>query len=350
LCNVEKMKAAVITGLNLLEVKDVPIPRIEPQSVLIKVHSCAVCGSDIRIFETGNPRVKYPAIIGHEISGEIIEIGEGVNRFKVGDQIALGADVPCGRCFWCLNGMGNCCDENYAIGYQFQGGFAEKCLIKPMAVQYGPISIVPDGVDMEQAAIAEPLGCCINGMERVSFKAGKSVLIIGAGPIGLLLAQTARVFGSSLTILYDKDPQRLRNSHIGKPDYVIDSKADLVKEIKARTEGKGVDIVFVACASPEAQMQSLGVVAKRGVINFFGGLPKTAGNISINSNDVHYKEASLTGSHGSTPVHHAMAMKLIAAGRIEVSQLITHRYSLDDIALAFETVKKRLGLKVIVQP
>ncbi len=344
------MKAAIISGLNSLDVKTVPVPQTEPGSVMIKVHSCAICGSDIRIFRTGNHRVKYPAIIGHEISGEVIEIGEGVSRFKIGDKIALGADVPCGQCSWCLNGMGNCCDENYAVGYQFQGGFAEKCLIKPMVVQYGPICHIPDRVSMEQASLAEPLACCINGFERVEFKAGKSVLVIGAGPIGLLLSQTARAFGSSITMLYDNDPQRLKNSHIGRPDYVIESSADLIKEVQEITAGKGVDVVFVACASGQAQKLSLKLVAKRGSVNFFGGLAKTADDIAISSNDIHYKEIYVTGSHGSTPVQHEQAMTLIAASRIDVGQLITHRYSLDDIAEAFEIVEKRNGLKVVINP
>jgi L-iditol 2-dehydrogenase len=203
---------------------------------------------------------------------------------------------------------------------------------------------------MDHAALAEPLACCLNGMERVFFKAGKSVLVIGAGAIGLLLVQLARAYGSPLIILYDIDPKRLKNAYISQPDYVINNKANLMRNVQEITAGHGVDIVFVACASPEAQEESLKVVAKRGAVNFFGGLPSNARNINISSNYIHYREIYLTGSHGSTPAHHASALKLIATKKVDVSNLITHRYSLDDIKKAFETVKKRLGLKVIIHP
>ncbi len=345
------MKASVITGLNALKITEVPIPEVEPGTVLIKVVACAVCGSDIRIFESGNPRVQYPAIIGHEISGEVVEVGKDILDFKVGDKVSMGADVPCGRCYWCLNGMGNCCDENYAMGYQFDGGFAEYCLIKPMVIQYGPICKIPPRVDMEAAALAEPLACCINGLERVFFKGGKSVLVIGAGPVGLLLIQTARTFGSTLTILSDRDTKRLEMAHTWNADYIINNEdTDLLEEVMQITKGKGVDVVFTACPSPDAQELALKVVAKRGVINFFGGLPKNSRDIHLQSNDIHYKEVYLTGSHGSTPRHHALAMDLISTGRIDVSKLITHRYPLDDIQEAFEVVKNRSGLKVIIKP
>lgn len=345
------MKAAVLTGLGQMEIGEVPVPAVVPGSLLIKVSACAVCGSDIRIFETGNSRVKYPAITGHEMSGEVIEIGKGVEGFNVGDRLAIGADVPCGRCYWCLNGMGNCCDENYAMGYQFQGGFAEYCLLNQIVVQYGPISRIPDGVSMEHAALAEPLACCINGLEKVLFTAGKSVLVMGSGPIGLLLVQAARAFGSPLIILSDTDPKRLKDVEGFGPDHIINSGTEsLVDRVMGFTKGKGVDAVFTACPSPDAQEEAVKVVAKRGFVNLFGGLPGNSRDITLHSNTVHYREAYLTGSHGSTPRHHALALDLIASGRIDVSRLITHRYPLSDIKKAFETVKNRKGLKVIVTP
>src|SRR3989339_1112784 len=182
------MKAAVITNYNIVEIQEIKTPEVKAGSVLIKVNVCAVCGSDIRIFETGNDRVKFPAVIGHEISGEVVEVGKNVNKFKPKDKVAIGADIPCGNCSWCLNGMGNCCNTNYAMGYQFSGGFAQFCLLEPMVVNFGPITKISDNINMEEAALAEPLACCINGFERVFFSSGKTVLIFGAGPIGIMLS------------------------------------------------------------------------------------------------------------------------------------------------------------------
>ena len=345
------MKAAVITRLGSMEIREVPIPEVVDESILLRVAACCVCGSDIRVFNTGNKRVKFPAIIGHEISGEVVQVGKRVDDFHVGDEVAVGADVPCGRCKWCRNGMGNCCDENYAMGYQFQGGFAEYCLLEPMVVRYGPICRIPEGVNVEHAALAEPLGCCINGLERVSFSFGKSVLVIGAGPIGILLVQLARAFGSPLTILCDINPKRLEMAQFAQADYYIDSStSDLSESVMEITGGRGADLVFTACPSPDAQEDAVKVVAKRGFVNFFGGLAGAARSIQIRSNDIHYKELYITGSHGSAPRQHTMALDLIAAKRIDLSKLITHRFPLDDIHKAFDTVRNRIGLKVVVRP
>ncbi|MFC1566344.1 alcohol dehydrogenase catalytic domain-containing protein [bacterium] len=345
------MKAAVLKGLKNIKVEEVTKPVIKDGHMLVKIASCAVCGSDVRIYETGNKRVNYPAIIGHEIAGTIVEVGSGVKNFKVGENIAIGADVPCGDCEWCINGMGNCCDINYAMGYQFQGGFAEYCLLNPTVIKYGPINKIPDGVEMDHAALAEPLACCINGLERVSFKAGKTVLIMGAGPIGILLMQAARAFGASLVILADIDSTRLEQAKEFNSDYIINTKESvLFDRIMDITNEKGVDVVFTACPSPEAQEDVLKVVSKRGYINYFGGLSQTARNISISSNDIHYKEAYITGSHGSTPLQHKKALELIATESVNVSDLITHKFSLDDIEKALMSVKNKEGLKVIVNP
>ena len=247
--------------------------------------------------------------------------------------------------------MANCCDQNYAIGYQFAGGFAEYCLLEPMVVRYGPICHIPEGVNLEYAALAEPLACCINGFERVFFSPGKSVLVIGAGPIGVLLIQLAKAFGSPLTMLCDIDPKRLQLAQFAQADYYINSSAsELSESVMEITRGHGVDVVFTACPSVEAQEDALKVVGKRGWVNFFGGLPAGTRNILLNSNEIHYKELYVTGSHGSTPRQHAMAMDLIAAGRIDLSKLITHRFLLDDIGQAFETAQHRTGLKILVKP
>lgn len=347
----ETMKAAVLTGLRQIEIQEVPIPRPTDGSILLKIHACGVCGSDIRIFNNGHSRVAYPAITGHEISAEVVEVGAGVSRFKAGDWLSLGADVPCGDCEWCQNGLGNCCEKNYAIGHQFPGGFAQYCLLSPMTVQFGPLRKVPAGTNMELAALGEPLACCLNGLERISFKPGSSVAILGAGPIGIMLAQAARAFGSPLVILSDIDPGRLDLARVAKADHYLNSSGGtFIEAIMALSNGKGVDAVFTACPSPDAQEDALHIVGTRGAVNLFGGLPSTARPIELLSNVIHYKEITVTGSHGSTPRQHALAVDLITSGRIDLSALITHHFPLEQIEQAFETVQNRKGLKVMVRP
>ena len=179
------MKAAVMKELNSIVVREVKEPACGDREAILKVAACAVCGSDIRIYHYGNDRVKFPAVIGHEIAGEIVEVGSMVTQLKAGDRVALGADVPCGTCFWCTNGMGTNCSINYAIGYQFPGGFQEYMLLNETTLRYGPVTRIPTGLSFQEAALAEPLACAINGLELARFGLG---VILHAKPIALFVA------------------------------------------------------------------------------------------------------------------------------------------------------------------
>ncbi|MCL1855704.1 MAG: alcohol dehydrogenase catalytic domain-containing protein, partial [Clostridia bacterium] len=148
------MKAAVYEGIDQMRVKEVPTPAPDADSILLRVKSCAVCGSDVRILHHGNSRVRPPQILGHEIAGEVTGVGRQVTRFKVGDRVAVGADVPCGECSFCEAGIGNNCQTNYAMGYQYAGGFAEYCLLNKMVVTFGPVHPIPDHVSFDEAAMA----------------------------------------------------------------------------------------------------------------------------------------------------------------------------------------------------
>src|SRR5659263_395825 len=174
------MKAAVFEGIDQMVVKEVPTPEIDENSVLVKVMACAVCGSDIRIFHHGNNRVNPPAILGHEIAGQIVAVGSKVTKFKPGDRVAIGADVPCGECVFCEAGIGNNCQTNYAMGYQFAGGFAEYVLLNRTVVNFGPVHKLPEHVSFEEGALAEPLACVLNALELSPIKLNDTVVLIGA--------------------------------------------------------------------------------------------------------------------------------------------------------------------------
>jgi len=345
------MKAAVLEDLEKIVVKDVKTPEVKRGEILVRVRSCAVCGSDIRIYHRGNPRVKLPQIIGHEIAGEIVEVGEGVNNFKVGDRVALGADVPCGVCRFCRSGLGNNCPVNYAIGYQFQGGFAEYIPLNELTVKYGPLHPIPDGLSFEEASLAEPLACCINGCELANIKLGDTVVIIGAGPVGLMLVELAKNFGAGKVILSQRSKKRLEIARNFSADvYISSSEEDCVGRVMEETDGEGADVVIVACANPVAQEEALKVVGHRGRVNFFGGLPPGSPKISIDSNLVHYKECFVLGSHGSVPRQHKLALEILAKRRIKGGDFITHHFTLDEIEEAFKVAEGHKGLKVIINP
>jgi L-iditol 2-dehydrogenase len=327
------------------------IPALEPGEILLKVESCGICGSDLKIVKNGNHRVASGQIIGHEIAGTVFAT-EGSTSYRVGERLAIGADVPCGKCYYCNNGIANCCDINYAIGHQFEGGFSEYMVLNDLTLKLGPVQRISDSVSFDEASLAEPLACCINGYERAVFQQFSNVVIFGAGPIGLMLASLAPMYGAKNIIMIDPNQQRLdRAKSLGLANHLINpdhcNSQSVVLDI---TQGGGADLVFTANAVKETHVQGIGMLARRGVINLFGGLPKDSGSIAMDSNFIHYREAYITGSHGSTPEQHKKALSFIEGNQINHKAFITHKFSLEKFDEAFKVAQSGDAIKVIINP
>lgn len=347
----EAMKAAVLEQLGTIIVKEWPKPECDADSVLLRVRACAVCGSDIRIFHSGNNRVTTPQIIGHEIAGEVVEVGANVTKFKVGDRVAVGADVPCGECAFCEAGMGNNCQINYAMGYQFQGGFAEYLVLNKTVVSFGPVHKIPNHVTFNEAALAEPLGCVLNGLERCHIKLCDSVVIIGCGPIGCMMIPVAKKMGATKIICVEPSSERLAQAQTFGADVLINpSCEDAVARVLEETEGMGANVAITANPVPATQAQALQMARNQGCVNFFGGLAAGKSQVTLDTNLIHYKELSVVGTHGSLPRHHQEAVNLIASGAIDVDRFISHTLGLDDILKAFEISENKSGMRVVVNP
>lgn len=346
------MRAAIVTKINEIKVADVDIPQIDANGVLVQVHSCAICGSDIRIFHSGNNRVTFPSIIGHEITGQVVSVGDNVTKFGIGDRVAIGADVPCGECAFCEAGIGNNCQINYAMGYQFQGGFAQYLPLNRIVVNYGPVHKLPDNVSYDEGAMAEPLGCILNALELTPVKLGDVAVVIGAGPIGCMMANVIKKMGASKVILIQRSRQRLdiAKKVVNADVFVCSSEEDAVARVLKETNGLGADVIFTACPSPDAQNDALAMAKNRAKINFFGGLPKDKEQVTLNTNIIHYKELFITGAHGAVPIHHQKAIELIASGTIDVKPFISKRYSIEEIKEAFAFAEGHEGMRVIVKP
>lgn len=346
------MKAAVLEAPGKLVLRDVPDPEVGDHDALMRVEAVSICGSDVRILHHGNPRVKPPTIIGHETAGTVVKVGKHVTRVKQGDRVAIGADVPCGQCHWCRDGLGNNCSINYAMGYQIPGAFAQYLKLPRLVLEEGPVTAFDGGrLSFEEAALAEPLACAINGFELVNMSLGKSVVIIGLGPIGCMMIDLARVMGATQVIGVQRSKLRMEIAkQYGADAYIASEEEDVVKRCRELTGGEGPDVVITAAGSVESHEQAIEMVAHRGYVNLFGGLKKTERPMSVLSNTIHYKECFVTGSHGCVPRHHELAVKLLENKQVRVQPLITHRFPLAEIHKAFEVMESRQGMKIVVQP
>lgn len=345
------MRAAVLEKLEQIVVQEVPTPKAPEDGIVVRVHACAVCGSDVRMFHHGNPRLKLPGIMGHESAGEVIEVGKNVTRFKVGDRVAIGADVPCGECAFCEAGIGNNCQVNYAMGYQFPGSFAEYVLLNRTVVNFGPVHHLPEHVPFDEGALAEPLACVLNAIELSDIRLGNSVVILGAGPIGCMLADVARVQGASKVILLNRSMPRLDAARkLGMADvYVCSSQEDGVRRVLDETGGLGADVVVTANSSPQSHADAILMARNRGRVNLFGGLPKGL-TVTLDTNIIHYKELIVHGAHGCVPRHHQMAVDLIASGKLDVKRYLSHTFPLARTAEAFAAAENRAGMRMVVRP
>jgi len=342
------MKAAVLKHPEELSVEETAIPVPGDNEILLNIKACAICGTDVKVFHHGHKHIVFPRITGHEVSGTISAVGKNIKEYSNGDRVAIAPAIPCGRCYYCRKGYQSMCDNLKAIGYHYDGGFAEYMLVPEDAVRNGCVNRIPGNVSFEEASIAEPLACVINGQSLSRVETGDTVLILGAGPIGCFHAEFAATTGAGKVILADISPERIKMAEFTGSSLVDMSKNDIRKVVAEMTGGRMADRVIVAVGASQPQEQALELVAKRGSINYFGGLPKEKPFINFNSNLLHYGEFFVTGTHGSNPMHNRIALDLISSGRINARRYITHTYSLENIKEGLRKAENKEGLKIII--
>lgn len=335
-----------------VRLEDAPEPAPGPGEVKIRVRACSMCGTDVKISQAGHLRIRPPRVMGHEIAGEIVELGEGVEGWSAGDRVQVIAAIPCGTCDDCRGGTMTICPNQVSMGYDFDGGFAPYTIVPKVVLDVDGLNRIPDGVGYAEASVAEPFACAINAQELVDVHDGDVVVVVGSGPIGCLHVRLARARGARAVYLVELGRERLdMASQAVRPDAAICSEEeDPVEAVRTLTDGRGADVVITAAASGAAQEQALQMLAPRGRFSLFGGLPKDRPTITLDSNVVHYKELMLMGANGSSPEHNKRALALIADGSVPVSDLITHRLPLDRVAEGIDIVRSGTGIKVTVEP
>lgn len=335
-----------------VRLEEASTPSPGPDEVLIRVRACSMCGTDVKISKAGHLRMRPPRIMGHEIAGEIVEVGAGVTGWTTGDRVQVIAAIPCGQCDYCRAGLETICPNQLSMGYDFEGGFAPYMVVPREVLAVNGLNRIPDGVSFAEASVSEPFACVINAQELAGTHDGDVVVVVGSGPIGCLHVRLARARGASRVFLVELNKERLDlAAEIVKPDASICSaETDPVQAILDLTGGKGVSLAITAAASGAAQEQALRMLAPRGRISLFGGLPKDKPTITLDSNLVHYRELTILGANGSSPAHNRQALAHIADGSVPVSDLITHRLPLEQIRDGLDVVQAGTGIKVTIEP
>jgi L-iditol 2-dehydrogenase len=335
-----------------LRIEEAPRPDPGPGELLMRVRACGTCGTDAKILSFGHQHLVPPRVLGHEVTGEVEELGSGTEGFSPGDRVQLIAAIPDGECFECTHRSMSICANQVSIGYHFDGGFAEWLVVPANVLKVNGLNPIPDSTSFEEAAVTEPLACVLNGQQLAAVTHGDVVVVIGAGPIGCLHVRLARARGAGQVLLIERSTSRLElSAERVSPDAAIDTtKDDSVDAVLKFTQGRGADVIITAAASGAAQEEAVQMAARGGRISFFGGLPKDDPVIKLDSNLVHYRELRIVGANGSTPAQNTEALQLISDGRVPVADLITNRFPLDRVHDAIEAVRGGQDIKVVVTP
>lgn len=344
------MKGAFFVGADKarkFEIREMTFPeKIGENDVLIRVKSCGVCGTDVHIYhgEEGSAPVNPPVVLGHEFSGIVVRTGSSVTSFAEGDHVCVDPNIYCGACRPCQLGKKQNCRHLYALGVNTNGGFAEYCICPATNVFH-----INDDTDFDEAAMVEPLACAIHGIDRVNLAMGQNVLIIGGGPIGLIMVQLARLKGAARVILSEPVKQRRDIGLQVGADAVIDPvHEDLKQRILEITGIEGVDAVIECVGKPIAAKQAIEAAGFGASVLLFS-VPAPGSTIELSLMDIYKKELIVMGSI-INPDTHLQAVELINSKRIEIKKLITHKYGIDNL---YEAIKKQMSgdsIKVIVNP
>jgi L-iditol 2-dehydrogenase len=340
----ETMLAAVLYGSEDLRMEQIPVPAIGPGELLLRVGAALTCGTDLKVYRRGYHAMmlKPPVVFGHELAGVVAAVGAGVTNFAVGDRVLPLNSAPCDGCYFCRHNQQNLC-QNLLFN---NGAYAEYMRIPARIVEKNTL-LVPDNVPLEHAALTEPLACVILGLEESGAKAGDTMVVIGAGPIGLMFIHTAHLSGIRVIAVVKREDQIAAARHFGASEVVrISTGVDTVAAVRELTgEARGADVVIEAVARPATWEQAVGMVRKGGVVNFFGGPPKGT-VVGLDTNRLHYGDITLKATFHLTPATARTAFALITGGRFKAAEFITRTATLSEVPDVFARMMTRSADKV----
>lgn len=334
------MKAVIFEGREQMRVDEVPTPEPGPREVLLKVAACGICGGDARSYFLSDAFTGQSRIPGHEPAGVIAAAGRDVLGWREGDRVALAADIHCGECWYCKHELFNMCDKLRILGKHVNGALAEYMLLSEDILRHGIVNLVPPKLGLVAAAVSEPLCSILASHDELRIKAGETVLIIGAGPMGVMHLVLLKARGANVWIT-DTSETRLgmARSRFG---------AQTLRHDEAPAY-PGPDVVIAAAPSGTAVQRAIAVVRKRGRVGLFGGLPASQAEMPLDVNRIHYSELRIVGNFSYHPSYHKRALELLADGSIPFNELIT-RYKIEDTRQGLHDIRDGNVLKAVVVP
>jgi len=340
------MRVAMYYNNSDVRLEEMPVPEIGPGELLLKVEASGLCGSDVMEWYRIQ---RAPMVLGHEVSGEVVQVGAGVEQYKEGDRLVVTHHVPCNACHWCLSGRHTDCDTLHTTSFD-PGGFAEYLRIPQINVNRGVFPI-PDHVGYDEASITEPLACVYRGQRRANLQPGQNVLVLGSGLAGLIHINLARALGAGRIIATDMVDYRLAAARKLGADVTFSAMEDVPARLREANNGRLADLVIVCTGALPALRQALESVERGGTVLFFA--PTAPGvSLPVPINDVFFRnDVTLTTTYAGAPADLATAMDMIASGRVQVGEMISHRLGLAEAGLGFKlTADAGDSLKVIIQP
>jgi L-iditol 2-dehydrogenase len=341
-----KMRVAVWYNNRDIRIEERPIPSIGPGELLVRVEASGICGSDVMEWYRLD---RAPLVLGHEIGGQIVAVGEGVERYKVGDRVTAAHHVPCNTCHYCLSGHHTACETLRQTNFD-PGGFAEYIRLPAINVDRG-VFLLPDEVSYEEATFVEPLACVLRGQRIARMQPGNSVLVIGSGIAGLLHVQLARAQGAGRIIATDISDYRLKAAQQFGAEVTFQAAEDIPARLRQVNQGCLVDLVIVCTGATSAIMQALKSVERGGTVLLFA--PTDPGiTIRVSVNELFFRnDITITTSYAGSPADYQTALELIQAGIVPVRRMVTHRLGLAEVGLGFQLVAAAQdSIKVIIEP
>jgi L-iditol 2-dehydrogenase len=342
-----EMEAALFFGdKEDMRLESIDIPEIGDGDVLLKVNACGICGSDARYYFNGNePRYKKPVILGHELTARVHKIGRNVKNYKIGDRIAVAPIYGCGQCEFCLSGYENLCEEVVIFGINIDGGFAEFMKIPQQGVKRGVLLKIDESISDEAGTMLESLSCVLHGQRKLNLQPGDSVIIFGAGPIGIFHLLVSKKIGAGKIGIIDFIPERLKEALKFGADFVIDGNSSgWAAEVFKFIGKNGADHAVTAAPSLSAVENSLKIIKTGGNILIFGGMPKN-NYLTVDPNMIHYREIKVLGSVDASLDDFKRAALL--APFFDLERFVSYKYRLGDIKLGMDRLKNKQGLKTI---